>query len=300
MTQVQPGYLKPGTATCLLVLSLASRHGDVALATDVFRLLTERESPITKHHYELLIATYLQANDLSAALSVILIMVDANMKVEQATCNPLFLYMDTKSEEESRKPLHVFGLLQDLETAGRKVPTAAINACMQACIAQDRLEDAIEIYKALHSVSYAGPNTETFNILFKGCHQSARKELAMFFANEMVQLNLKPDRVTYDRLILVCLQAGELEEALLYYEEMMSVAAETGDKTMVPRRMTWERLINMCADENDERAVTLLNAYKIGIDEPRMGLENMILRQFGNERMNRTSSAAEEHSMTFG
>src|SRR5690242_8658140 len=64
-TQVQPGYLKPPSGTCLNVLSVASRHGDVQLATDVFRLLTERETIFTTHHYELLIATYLKANALS-------------------------------------------------------------------------------------------------------------------------------------------------------------------------------------------------------------------------------------------
>ncbi|KAF1937358.1 hypothetical protein EJ02DRAFT_357039 [Clathrospora elynae] len=280
-TQVLPGYLKPGTGTCLSVLALASRHGDVQLATDVFRLLTERETTFTTYHYELLITTYLKANDLSAALSVILIMVDANLKVDAGTCHPLYWHLCTEKEGQDSRPMQAFSLLQEFETAGRKVPTAAVNACIQASIAMNRLEEAIEIYKALHSVSHAGPNTNTFNILFRGCHRSARKELAMFFASEMIQLGLKPDRITYDRLILVCLQSGDLGDALLYYEEMISVGATAGSKgPMKPRRSTWELLIHKCVVQGDEKAVALLKDYKAGVEEPRKGVERAVVDRF--------------------
>jgi pentatricopeptide repeat protein len=280
MTQVQPGYLKPGTGACLSVLTLASRYGDVQLATDVFRILTERETTFTTHHYELLINTYLKANDLSAALSAILIMADANIKVDEGTCHPLYTHLSTENMGEDSRPMQAFTVLQDFEAAGRKVPTAAINACMQASIALNRLEEAIEIYKALHTVSHAGPNTNTFNILFRGCHRSVRKELAMFFANEMIQLGLKPDRITYDRLILVCLQAGDLEDALLYYEEMVATETSSDKATMKPRRMTWELLIHKCVLQGDERAVAILKAYKTGVEEPRKKVEKAVVDRF--------------------
>ncbi|KAF1838887.1 hypothetical protein BDW02DRAFT_540686 [Decorospora gaudefroyi] len=280
-TQVQPGYLKPGTGTCLSVLALASQYGDVRLSTDVFRVLTERETTFTTHHYELLITTYLKANDLSAALSVILIMVDANLKVDAATCHPLYWHLRKEKQGEDSRPMQAFTLLQEFETAGRKVPTAAVNACIQASISLRRFEEGIEIYKAMHTVSRAGPNTNTFNLLFKGCNQSARKELAMFFANEMIQLGLKPDRITYDRLILVCLQSGDLEDALLYYEEMTSTGATAGSKgLMKPRRKTWELLIHKCVVQGDERAVALLKDYKEGVEEPRKMVEKAVVARF--------------------
>ena len=272
--------MKPGTATCLSVLALASVHGDVNLATDVFRLLTERDTPITTHQYELLISTYLKAGDISSALSVILIMVDAKLTIDAGTCNPLYLYMTKKADDETSRPLHVFSLLQAFETAGRIVPTAAVNACMQASIRLTNLEEAIEIYKVLHTVSQAGPNVETFNILFKGCHKNARKELAMFFANEMIQLGLQPNRVTYDRLILVCLQSDDLEDALLYYEEMMHIASTSNDLFMKPRRNTWELLIHRCVKQGDERAVALLKAYKRLIEDPRQQIEKAVVERF--------------------
>jgi pentatricopeptide repeat protein len=269
-SQVQPGYLKPPTGTCLSVLSLASRHGDVSLATDVFRLLTERETIFTTHHYELLIATYLKASTLSDALSVILIMTDANLKVDAGTCHPLYAYLrnapappptkaidenGAETEEQLSMPLHAFQLLQSFEAQGRKVPTAAVNCCIQASIALNSLPAALDMYKALHTVSSSGPNTSTFNLLFRGCAQAGRKDLAMYLANEMMALNLRPDRITYDRLILVCERSGDLDDAVNYFEEMRAAGLR-------PRRGTYERLMNALVDRDDERCVVLLRDYK--------------------------------------
>lgn len=269
-TQVHPGYLKPPTGTCLSVLSLASRHGDIPLATDVFRLLTERETIFTTHHYELLIATYLGAGALSDALSVILIMVDANLKVDAGTCHPLFAYLRNapppppskvvneageEVDEQLSMPLHAFTLLQSFQAQGRKVPTAAVNCCIQASIALENLPEALDMYKALHTVALSGPNAHTFNILFRGCAQAGRKDLAMFLANEMISLNLRPDRITYDRLIMVCERSGDLDDAVNYFEEMRAGG-------MRPRRGTYERLMNALCDADDDRCVAVLRDYK--------------------------------------
>ncbi|KAF1912869.1 hypothetical protein BDU57DRAFT_457841 [Ampelomyces quisqualis] len=284
--QVQPGYLKPATGACLSVLAVAARHGDVQLATDVFRVLTERETVFTTHHYELLVETYLNANDLSAALSVLLIMFDTNIRIDAGTCHPLFWYLQKEIPGEPSRPIAALNILQDFETSGRKVPTAAINACIQASIALKRFEEAIEIYKVLHTVSHTGPDTQTFNILFQGCRISRRKEVAMFLANEMIQLGLRPDRMTYDRLIGVCLDCDSLEDALQYYEEMRLTPVKSGSKTMMqPRRRTWEGLMERCVKKNDERAVALLKDYKQHEPLPRPGIEKKIRARFEERQL---------------
>jgi pentatricopeptide repeat protein len=255
----------------------------VQLATDVFRLLTERETIFTTHHYELLIATYLKANALSDALSVILIMTDANLKIDSGTCHPLYWYLRNApppapittvdgKEEQISMPLYAFTLLQDFESQGRKVPTAAINCCIQASIAINQLADALEIYKALHTVSPSGPNTETFNLLFRGCSQAGRKDLAMFLASEMISLNLKPDRVTYDRLILVC-ESEDLDDAVAYFEEMRAA-------NMRPRRGTYERLIDRLLEKKDERCVAVLRDYKESGEMVSKGVEMRVRESF--------------------
>ncbi|KAF1976632.1 hypothetical protein BU23DRAFT_455456 [Bimuria novae-zelandiae CBS 107.79] len=271
-TQVVPGYIKPTTGTCLNVLSVASRVGDVKLATDVFRILAERNTVFINHHYEALIHCYLVANDLPAALSVILIMQDASLKITEDELHPLYGYLC----KDKDRPMNAFMQLQDLERSGRTVPTAAVNICIKASITLGNLPEGIELYKALKSVAKAGPTTATFNELFRGCNLNSRKELAMYLASEMIQLDIRPDRITYDRLILTCCMAGDLDDALAYFEEMMA-------EGLAPRRRTHERLIEDTVKARDGRCVALLKQYKEAeyrVDARAVYLERQVLQHF--------------------
>lgn len=271
-SHVVPGYLKPTTGTCLNILSVASRVGDVKLATDVFRVLAERNTVFTNDHYEALIQCYLVANDLPAALSVVLIMQDSSLKITEDELHPLYAYLSKDKE----RPMNAFMQLQDLERSGRKIPTAAVNVCIAASIKLGDLPEAIELYKALKSVAKAGPTTATFNELFRGCYRNGRKELAMYLASEMVELNVRPDRLTYDRLILTCCHAGDLDDAVTYFEEMRS-------EGFVPRRRTHETLIEKTLQARDARCVALLKWYKDAeyrVDARVATLERVVLRNF--------------------
>lgn len=250
-SHVVTGYLRPTTGTCLNVLSVAARVGDVKLATDVFRVLAERNTVFNNHHYEALIQCYLVVHDLPAALSVVLIMQESSLKVTEEQLHPLFAYLSRDKE----RPMNAFMQLQDLERSGRKIPTAAVNICIAASIKLGNLQEAIEFYKALKTVAKAGPTAATFNELFRGCYRRGRKELAMYLANEMVELDIRPDRLTYDRLILTCLHAGDVDDAISYFEEMKS-------EGMLPRRGTHEDLIERTLKAKDPRCVALLNWYK--------------------------------------
>jgi pentatricopeptide repeat protein len=213
-------------------------------------------------------------------------MFDTNIRVDAGTCHPLFSYLQGEQTGEPSRPIAALNILQDFEASGRKVPTAAINACIQASLALKRFEEAIEIYKVLHTVSHAGPDTNTFNILFQGCRTNRRKEIAMFLANEMLQLGLRPDRITYDRLMGVCLHCDNLEDALQYYEEMRATPVKAGSKKMMqPRRRTWEHLIVKCANGDDERAVAILKDYKEHEPLPRPGVEKIVRARFEEGRV---------------
>ncbi|KAF2683998.1 hypothetical protein K458DRAFT_389224 [Lentithecium fluviatile CBS 122367] len=272
-TQVQPGYLKPPTGTCIHALSVAARAGDVKLATDVFHMLAERGIALQSHHYEALMESYLANDDLYAALAVTIYMHESVLKLSQDALHPLFTYLSKKEE----RPMEAFTMLQGFADQEKKtVPIAAINTCIHASVMQSRLAEAIDMYKALHTVSNAGPNAQTFNNLLRGCHFQGRKQLAMLLASEMIQLNIAPDRLTYDRLILVCMKAGDLNDALLYYEEMREQGLE-------PRKRTHEMLVEKCVDAGDGRAVALVGAYKgtSGADQQRaVVLERLVRARF--------------------
>src|ERR1051326_6521011 len=109
--RVELSYLIPNFGICLNVLNTAARHGDVHLATDVFRVLTERSSVFGEQDYELLLEAYLNAGDLKIALSILPVMHAARKKIDRNSTRILFKYL----RENPDRPKEAFFLLLDLQ-----------------------------------------------------------------------------------------------------------------------------------------------------------------------------------------
>ncbi|ORY18643.1 hypothetical protein BCR34DRAFT_473166 [Clohesyomyces aquaticus] len=304
-TQVTPGYIKPPTTTCLNILNSCARTGNIALATDVFRVLAARGTTFTTHHYEPLLETYLRGNDLEAALSIVVIMAEAGIRVTAETLTALYLYLKSDSHSDANPspdtdsspaknltqtgendarpalPLLAFTHLQSLSTSGKKIPIAAVNTCIAALISttttstSSSLPTALSLYTTLPTLSLT-PDIHTFNALFRGCHRSVppRYTLAMHLASEMVALGIAPSALTYDRLVLVCCAAGEWEDAWRYYEEMRGGG-------FVPRRGMLERLIEGGVSRRDGRVRDVVRDMENLGFVARRGMREMVRGVFG-------------------
>ena len=272
--RVKYGYLNPSTGICLAVLNAAARNGDAELATDVFRVLGERDTVFTNDHYEMLIEAYANAEDLRSAFAVLGVMRDVQVKPDANSVRPIVMYMQ-KGAERPRQGFEILKRTRD-DDPGKPVPVAAMNACIEGALFHGDLELAIEFYKAMHVVwgggssssnsnSNGGVDTSTFNVLIKGCAAAARKDLAMSLVDEMVARRVKPDQLTYDRLVLVCLGADDYEDAVRYYREMR-------EQGFLPRNGTLVALVKTLAKAGDERTEALLEEIE------KMGLSTRALR----------------------
>lgn len=253
-SQVEPGYLNPASGTCLNVLITAARNGDAALATSAFHVMGKRGTLFTAIHYEQLLNTYLTANppDLRAALTVLTIMSTVKLEPDKTSTRTLFTYLRT----DEQKCFEAFEILTSLEEADRPVPIAALNVVIEAHVQHRNLDQALTIYKALHtfepldSASHKPlANLDTFNYLLRGTYRAstgADYETAVFLVSEMLALNIKPNALTYDRLVLVCLGAQRLEDACRYLNEMEGL-------DMFPRLNTAIALTKDLALAGDER-----------------------------------------------
>ena len=261
--QVQQNYLNPSSGMCINILNTAVRHGDVELATDVFRTLEKRKQSLQPHHYEAVLESWLASSNVKAAFTVLCAMASAGMQPPEASTRAIYIYLAVHKilVKEALKVLHV------LVDSGSKVPHAAINVIIEAYIHHSDLASAIETYQTLHTIVPSGPNTATFNALIRGCADGNRKDLAMFFASEMLALKIPPNALTYDRLILTCLDwatQGEdgFEDAWKYFEEMRNMG-------WWPRAGTLKELaINGCL-LGDKRVDALVNEER-GLDEQRL------------------------------
>lgn len=248
--RVETDYLNPPSGVCINVLNTAARHGNFRLATDVFRILGRRASTLQLYNYEAILEAYMNSSDLRTALTILTIMASGGVQPEEATTRPIYFYL----RESPSRPPEALSILRDLKDAQRIIPTVAINCILEASIHQNDLASAIETYKVLHTLCSAGPTTATFNALFRGCSKASRKDLAMFLASEMLALKIPPDALTYDRLILVCIDGrgqDDYNDAFQYFEEMKAMG-------WWPRRGTLVAMVKRCCENGDERVFALV------------------------------------------
>ncbi|KAL9131611.1 MAG: hypothetical protein Q9217_000499 [Psora testacea] len=223
--RVATSYLNPSSEICTNILTCAARYGDTKLATSVFRKLSERSGhPIQLQHYEALVETYITAGDLHTALALLTTMLSAGHPPSESSMRPIFMYL----KRSRHHPTTAMDILDELRDQARPVPITALNTVLQSYIYHGNLPAAFHIYNSINLYTASAttqkplaPNTTTFNTLLRGCAQAKNKAKAMFLASEMVALKVRPDALTYDRLVLVCLTGDEgLTDAWSYVEEM--------------------------------------------------------------------------------
>lgn len=274
--QVSHGYLTPSAGMCDNVLATAARHGDVGLASDVFRLIGERKQILTQYQYEMLVDTYVQARDIEKAASVLCVMHENGFAADEHSTRRLFRW----ARREIDRPKSLFGILRGLARACRQVPLALVHVAMEASLYQKDVELAIEQYKALNSVCPGGPATETFNVLLRHLH--GRKDLAMYLVAEMVERGIQPDHLTHDRLLLVCLVEEDYEDAFTQYREMRK-------RGFTPRGGTFAVLAKRCAAAGDERAWQVLSMMAdCGIDERKILVVDAWLKKYWGTRLTKS------------
>lgn len=179
----------------------------------------------------------------------------AGLEPDSSCTRPLYLYLSSLEE----RPSKAWKVLQDLYEDGHTIPIAAINVVIEATIAVGHFDEAVSLYKHTHTLCESGANTETFNIVLQGCSHQRSKDRAMFLASEMAALGIKPDRLTYDRLIMVCLKEDDYEDAFLYLEEMEAVSNRKGEEDgWRMRGGTASAFIKKCVAKNDDRVWLLL------------------------------------------
>ena len=261
-SRVQIGFLNPSSGICINVLNTAARKGDTKLATAVFYTLRKRKHTFDMHHYEALLESWLASDDLKSAFTILSVMHQSRLRPTEASTRAIFRYLC----DDYGRPDEALQILRRLKDEDRPIPHAAFNVVLEAYIRYNDLGSALESYKALHLIIPSGPNTSTFNTLLRGCRYTQRYDLAMFFASEMLALNIPPDALTYDRLILASLSArgeadGGFENAWKYFEEMRQME-------WWPRTGTVKLLGKAGCEVADERVFELVQER--GFDEGRM------------------------------
>lgn len=250
--------LVPSDGICTSTLYLAARHADPKLATSASKILSSRAGVLAAHHYEALIAAYANLGDFKAAIHILVVMKKLNMTLNARMTRPLY----TTLCDSKQSPHSAWQDLKVLRAEGVVVPVAAANVILEACCEMDSIDAAMILYREVHDIITTGPDTETFNTLLQASRSSSNtKDLCMFLASEMAALNVQPDKLTYDRLILACLPEKDYEDAFRYLHEMVLVGDAEGEQWWL-RQGTARNLVKRCVLAGDERARRVLSGME--------------------------------------
>lgn len=289
--QISQRFINPSSGMCLNILATASEAGDATMATEIFTHLSKRLTAFQPIHYELLIKTYLATSppDLPRALSVLPIMALERVYPTPMETRSLFEYMRDKPDTLPQ----AIETLRELCEQGQKMPIAALNVIIECYVEQGNLAEAIYLYKQIHTfappshgASRSFANVETFNLLLKGCRNAEPPDAAQgsFLVSELLALQVKPTALTYDRLILLFVKAGQHYIAKDFSLSQSSEAnAERTRKTgldfldwsyrhftemhplgWIPRVGTLEQLATALAQTGDARCWDVLQAGEDG------------------------------------
>ncbi|CAK7325091.1 unnamed protein product [Dovyalis caffra] len=101
-------------------------------------------------------------------------------------------------------------------------------------------QKCLELYETMKKLGLK-PTINTYHLLISGCSKEGM-ELKETLFNEMLQINLSPDRVVYNAMIHFYQEIGHVQKAFALRQEMV-------DKGVRPDNMTYNSLILGCLKE---------------------------------------------------
>ncbi|CAJ1972203.1 unnamed protein product [Sphenostylis stenocarpa] len=86
-------------------------------------------------------------------------------------------------------------------------------------------------------------SVSVYNILMKGYINSGYPHTAINMLNEILRQDIMPDRLTYNTLILACVESEKLDTAMQFFEEMKGRSHKFLDDDMFPDIVTYTTLL---------------------------------------------------------
>lgn len=248
---VELGYMHPLIEVCDDVLRMAAKAGDIEMANSVFRYLRESGIPPERTQYEGLVETHVAAGDLPAAFEALCTMHEAQIPLADSSTERVLAHM-IQSKVDRRE---AWQILKRLKNAKRTIPIDAVRVIADLCEhdAHDDpsvVDDGVGFYKELYTLCPEGADVRVYNALIRMCRTARNRESGMFLVKEMASLGVVPNGVTFESIILMCLDAGNFRSGFMYFQDLMKRDARLSPETQGEIR-------EICARSVDEFAMRL-------------------------------------------
>lgn len=271
---VKADYINVSSGTCLHLMNLAARQGDVEFAQDIIRVIKRHHFVMTAHHWELLIEAQANAGEVQMALSTVVDMGLDRMYPVQGTTRPIYAALkaipDDKRDDVCLE-LYEY-LLNQHSLVGRRVPPQAVDVLLESC---HYAQSAYDMYHNYRQVCRSGPTAVTFHHLFRFTMQEGDAKRALKLASEHKLMKLNPDEAIYDGLVMTLLQAKyNMDTIMDVYDDMRAMLERPMFRTMAAVYVA----LRICNDPRAPEIFAHLQQREGGINQGELSPELQKLR----------------------
>jgi pentatricopeptide repeat protein len=248
---VELRYLYPSYGVCSNVLTVASRAGDPELAASVARFLTESDVPLGLEDYEKIAEAHVMSGDLYAAFEVLCEVHKAGIELERSSTAAILTYMI----QSRTNPRYAWSMLKDLKASRYDIPLRCALVVLEMCEHEAIndpfvVDDGVALYKELYALCTEKADVSVYNSLISMCRRAKNTDAGMFIVKEMATLGVVPNAMTFEHLIIMCLDAGNYESAYMYFQDLLA-------RDSCPSEDARAEIRDLCSGSSDQYAVQL-------------------------------------------
>lgn len=164
---------------------------------------------------------------------------------------------------EARRIDEAFHILESLDqgtaVGNVKLSPSLIYGLLNALIEAGDLRRANGLLARYRSALHeSGPSILMYNLLMKGYANTDSPLDALAVRDEVLHQGLKPDRLTYNTLVLACVKSGKMDSAMQLFVEMKEDARRVHCYELFPDIVTYTTLLKGFGNSKDLLAVPKL------------------------------------------
>jgi pentatricopeptide repeat protein len=210
--------------TLISGLSLAGRMDD---ASCVVSKLKEAGFCLDTVSYNNLVSGFCKKNKLDRAYEMLKEMEQAGIKPDNVTYNILISYL---SKTGNFTIAHT--VMRKMVKEGIVPTVVTYGALIHAYCLNNKIDEAMKIFRDLSSSSEVAPNTVIYNILIDSLCKNNEVELALSLMHEMKLVAVKPNITTYNAMFKGLREKNLLEKAFELMDRMVEQACNPDYITM--------------------------------------------------------------------
>ncbi|XP_059275280.1 pentatricopeptide repeat-containing protein At5g10690 isoform X1 [Lycium ferocissimum] len=166
---------------------------------------------------------------------------------------------------DARRIDQAFQLLEAVEqgtaVGSPKLSPPLVSGLLNSLIEAGDLRRANGLLARYGFVLHEGGSVLVYNLLMKGYISTGSPEAALSLHDEILRHGLNLDKLTYNTLILACVETGKLDVAMQFFEGMKDRAQTVEDDDIFPDVVTYTTLLKGFGHAQD-----LLSVQKIVIE----------------------------------